>query len=399
MVAQQNRPYLSAQIYLIFGLFLLAISLSPIFFIFSAVVGIVSLSSKYHYQWIFGILFIFGMSITYASRQFGISPFDDFANIYYPQYKEIASIGVFEWYFQGFSEFSISSLEVGLPLLFSFFAIFDTSISSNTLIFLLTLIGGLFYLYWLIKYVLPNLPRRKSNLALLLSLGLFSFGLCSQLTRQMLSIPFFLMAISDKSLARSTFFLVIGTSFHLITLPLYLFTKCLKFLPKLTTFFSILFGLIIFFYGNAIAAGILGIDVGIFDKLLYYASGNTDAADFSYRYLVLPISWIFLCLVSIKKKKVIPNNFFILMGFFYICFLIFPLLSFRITLVISAALMGLLIFYALMSLNNHKLQVILATSLVTINQLRRWIIYDYESGMSLWYDYAQVGVHPFYYLF
>jgi hypothetical protein len=171
LVAQQNRSYLSAQIYLIFGLFLLAISLSPIFFIFSAVVGIVSLSPRYHYQWIFGILFIFGMSITYASRQVGISPFDDFANIYYPQYQEIASIGVFESHFQGFNEFSISSLEVGLPILFSFFAIFDTSISSNNLIFLLTLIGGLFYLYWLIKYVSPNLPRKKLNLALLLSLG------------------------------------------------------------------------------------------------------------------------------------------------------------------------------------------------------------------------------------
>ena len=399
MVIDNGDRFVLYKTFILLGLFVLGISLSPIFLVVAAIIGMVCLSARWHYQWIMGILFIIGMSLIYASRQVGISPFDDFSNIYYPQYLEIASQGVFQAHFQRFSEFSISSVEIGLPLLFGLLAFFDSSMSANILILFLTFLGGLFYLYWVITYVSPNLPRGKSNIALLLSLGLFSFGLCSQLTRQMLSIPFFLMAISDKNIARSISFLIVGSLFHIITIPLYLFAKCLEFLPKFTIVFSVVFGCIIFFYGNSIAAGILGIDVGVFDKLLYYASGNMDASDFSYRYLALPISWVLLCLFSIKRNIVISNYFFFLMAFFYACFLVFPLLSFRITLVVSGALMGLLIFYALMSLNNQRLQVYLALSIVMINQSRRWIFYDHESGMSLWNTYAQIGIHPFYYLF
>lgn len=399
MVIDNGDRFVLFKTFILLGLFVLGISLSPIFLVVTAIIGMVCLSARRHYQWVMGILFIIGMSLIYASRQVGISPFDDFSNIYYPQYLEIASEGIFQAHFQRFSEFSISSIEIGLPLLFGVFTIFDSSMSANTLILFLTFLAGLFYLYWLITYVSPNLPRGKSNIALLLSLGLFSFGLCSQLTRQMLSIPFFLMAISDKNIARSIVFLIVGSLFHIITIPLYLFAKCLEFLPKLTIVFSVFFGCIILFYGNSIVAGLLGIDVGVFDKLLYYASGNKDAADFNYRYLALPISWVLLCLFSIKRNVVMPNSFFFLMAFFYVCFLVFPLLSFRITLVVSGALMGLLIFYALMSLNNQRIQVCLALSIVMINQSRRWISYDHESGMSLWNTYAQIGIHPFYYFF
>ena len=398
MVTEHSDKFLLNQAYIVLALVFLGISMSPIYFIFTAMVGLVCLSARRHYQWIFGILFIMGMSITYASRQLGLSPFDDFANVYYPLYQEIASVGIFQVLFERWSEFSISSLEVGLPLLFGTFAIFDTDMSASILILLLTFLGGLFYLYWVITYVLPNVPRRKSNIALLLSLGLFSFGLCSQLTRQMISIPFFLMAISDKSTARSLCFLIVSTLFHLITIPLYLFVKCLKFYPKNTILISIFFGCILFLYGKSIAAGIFGMDVGVFDKILYYTSGNMDASDFSYRYLALPIAWLFFLLCGARYNSVIPNDFVFLMAFFYVCFLSFPLLSFRLTLVVSAALLGPLIFFSLMRLKDHRLQVCLALFVVTANQLRRFIFYDTNGGMSLWDTYAQIG-HPFYYLY
>ncbi len=399
MVAEHNSEHLPNKAYvIILGLFVLGISTSPIYLVFTATGGLLCLSARRHYQWILGILFIMGMSITYSSRSVGLSAFDDFANVYYPLYQRVASVGLFQVLTERWNAFSISNIEVGLPILFGIFAIFSTEMSAKIVILLLTFLGGVFYLYWVITYLLPNVPRRKSNIALLLSLGLFSFGLCSQLARQMLSIPFFLAAISDRSSARSLFFLIIGTQFHLITVPLYLFFKCLKILPKITIFVSIFFGCILFMYGKAIAASILGVEVGILDKLLYYTSGNMDASDFSYRYLALPIAWSLFLLVGAKYNTILPTALVFLMAFFYGCFLMFPLLSFRLTLFVSAALLGPLIFFALMRLKNHTHQVYIALLIVTANQLRRFVFYDTDGEMSLWGSHAQFG-QPFYYFY
>ena len=106
------------------------------------------------------------------------------------------------------------------------------------------------------------------------------------------------------------------------------------------------FGVSAFYLSGIILQAVLGLDVGAFDKLQYYASGNTDAANFSAEMMVLPFIWVCLLVVGSAMIQLF-QNLVLAMAFLYVCLLSFPLLSFRLTLLASAALMGLMLYLLL----------------------------------------------------
>ena len=162
-------------------------TLTPLVLLFLSVVGLFVLPPTRIWQYLCGCAFILGMSIVYGSRGFGISPFDDFANVYYPLYLDISSVGLWAAHSARFDGFSISSFEFGFPLLLFFLSLIETNAPSHVLIWAVTFFGGCAYLFWLVNYAAKAVPKKHSNILLLLSLGFFAFGLCSQLTRQMFS--------------------------------------------------------------------------------------------------------------------------------------------------------------------------------------------------------------------
>jgi len=374
-------------------------TLTPLVPLFVAALGFFVLPAARIWQYLCGYTFILGMSIVYGSRGFGISPFDDFANVYFPLYLDISSLGLYTAHFARFDGFSISSLEFGFPLQLFFLSLIEPNAPSFLLIWLVTFFGGGAYLFWLINYAIKTVPKHHANILIFISLGFFSFGLCSQLTRQMFSIPFLLIAISERSIRRSLIALFLGGVFHIAVFPVYFLALALRKLPNTAVLSVCIFGGAVYYLSDVILQNLLGLDVGVIDKLSYYTSGNADAATFSTDLIILPIIWLCLLLFGKRNDSVVPRNLVVTMAVLYISFLSFPLFSFRLTLVVSAALMGPMLYLVLSRLKPYSALAGLSALAVCANQLRRWVLYDSESGMGLWVAYPQADIVPLYFLF
>lgn len=390
----QNR-----RIFAFFAVTAILTTLTPLVPLFVAALGFFVLPATRIWQYLCGYTFIFGMSIVYASRGFGISPFDDFANVYYPLYLDISSVGLYAAHFARFDGFSISSLEFGFPLLLFFLSLIEPEAPSSALVWVVTFLGGGAYLFWLITYVVKAVPKDHANILIVLSLGFFAFGLCSQLTRQMFSLPFLLIAISERSLKRSLTALFVGGAFHIAVFPVYFLALSVRKFPIITVVSVCISGGLIYHLSDILLHSLLGLDVGAFDKLSYYTSGNLDAASFSAELITLPIIWMCLLIMGKRNDLVVPANLVVTMAVIYISLLNIPLLSFRLTLVVSAALMGPMLYLLLARLRPHSVLVSLSVLAVCANQFRRWVLYDTESGMGLWVAYPQADIFPLYFVF
>lgn len=342
-------------------------------------------------------LFALSLSLVYGSRQFAGSAFDDFANIYYPSYLRILETQSLVVGAES-DDLQISSFEIGLPLLFRALSLLPVRLSPNLLIFIVTLLCSLTYVWWLERYFLVAVPPAKRAAAGLLCMALFSFGLCSQTTRQMFSVPLLLAALWEPSWRRRLPMLAAATLFHLSALPIFAIAIAIRTMPKVTVPAALLGCAFLIGAGESMLSNIVGIDVGALDKLRYYTEENRDAEGYDATFI--PIVVVCVGLAYLARRFDDGQLFRLVLVFAAVFFALLPLplASFRLTLFLTTALVGPLFCLALADRLSVGQFGALALLLTLAQLLRRIAFADETSGMGLWHVFRQFEPIPFDYL-
>lgn len=345
-----------------------------------------------------GALIAVSLSLCYASRRIGGSPYDDFYNSYYPAFLAIKNGTLRQSFLDRFVTFEFSDAEIGLPLLFGAIGSIPVEVSGSLLIFILTGACSALYLTWLLKYFLPEIPSGYRPAAALLCMSLFSYGLCSQTARQMLSIPLLLMAIWERRPGVALLLAGLGSIFHVSAMIVWIVAIVLR--NKFGIGFAVLLlGLIATYFNfDWIMASIAsGTDFGI-DKLLYYTSGNEDAFGFDAQFV--PI-FIFVTVGAFLMRRYRAGEIsrvllFAVAAFFLL--LPLPLASFRLTLFVSAALLGPIVCLVLTPRLSSSMFAAICAAMSLFMIGRRVFIVDSSSGMELWHQFSAIESAPFAYL-
>lgn len=342
---------------------------------------------------------VFSMAVMYASRQVGGSPFDDFWNFYYPAYLDAKSTASAEFLTRPFDVFQLSSLEVAFPSLLALLALLPGILSPSLLILVITAgIGGL-YAWWLLRYFLPGLPQSHRTAAALFCIVFFSFGLCSQTVRQMLSIPLLLAAVWERRLGKSAALAVIATASHLSAAPIWAFAILFRFTGYRTLVLAVVPLLYMLTKGAGLADSLIGLDPGTIDKLRYYTENNDDAQGYDSGFipLILLVAAGSLFVVKFRNGELSRLLLFFCLLFFAL--LPLPLASFRATLFITAALLAPVACLALVWRIPSTAFTLLCGVLTFSMLARRVVVVDDTSGMALWYLFSPVETLPFQYVF
>ena len=341
---------------------------------------------------------VFAMATTYASRLVGVSPFDDFSNIYYPSYLAAKHTPLTESILLQFEPFRLSSLEVVFPALLSVLSLLPATLAPSALIFLFTAGIGSLYVWWLCSFFLPTLPRSHRTAAALLCIVFFSFGLCSQTVRQMLSVPLLLAAIWERSLGKSSAYALIATTCHLSAAPIWALCVLFRFTGYRMLMLAALPMIILLVKGSGLAESLIGLDPGIIDKLSYYTEGNLDAAGYDRGFipLVLVVAIGSLSVVAYRNGELSRLLLFFCLLFFAL--LPLPLASFRVTLFITSALLAPLASLALSRRIDASIFALLCAVLTAAMIARRVLLSDDASEMGLWHLFKPLEVLPFQYV-
>jgi len=341
---------------------------------------------------------VFAMATTYASRLVGVSPFDDFSNIYYPSYLAAKHTPLAESILHQLEPFRLSSLEVLFPALLWVLSLLPGTLAPSALIFLLTAGIGSLYVWWICSYLLPTLPRSHRTASALLCTIFFSFGLCSQTVRQMLSVPLLLAAIWERSLGKSSAYALIATTCHLSAAPTWALSILFRFTGNRTFMLAALPLVILLVQGPGLAESLIGLDPGMLDKLSYYTEGNLDAAGFDRGFipLVLAVAIGSLSVVGYRNGELTRLLLFFCLLFFAL--LPLPLASFRVTLFITSALLAPIACLALSRRTAASTFALMCAALTAAMIARRVLLSDSASDMGLWHLFKPLEVLPFQYV-
>ncbi len=341
---------------------------------------------------------VFAMATTYASRRVGISPFDDFSNVYYPSYLNAKVKSLAESIVPPFEAFALSDLEVVFPALLGVLALLPGTLTPSVIIFLLTAGIGTLYVWWLCRYFLPTLPRSHQAASALLCIVFFSFGLCSQTVRQMLSIPLLLAAIWERSLGKSATYALIASACHLSAAPIWAVCVPFRFTGYRTLILAAIPLVILLVQGPGLAENLIGLDPGTLDKLSYYTSGNQDAAGFDRNFIPLVLLIVIGSLAAVGYRNGELSRILLFFCLLFFALLPLPLASFRATLFITSALLAPLACLALSRRIAASIFAALCAVLTAAMMARRVLLTDDTSEMGLWHLFEPVEVFPFQYV-
>ena len=356
-----------------------------------------SVFAKFGVTW----LITLSLSLVYASREVSRGGFDDFGNVYYYRYLEIqsnSSIGLSSKFAQ---DGNISKFEVLYDVLLYVIAQYPVKLGPNALILLTTLFIGTLYQVWCFKYFSKAFPDQIRSRVICCCLVLFSFGLCSQTARQMLSIPFLLMTIWEGRFLWKALFLILASASHSSAFLVYLVYRFFKQFPRVGFILGVSCAVIFSGSGMEIIQQYIesGGDDAV-DKAQYYASGDAQQhAAINFKYVWIPI---FLFLITTLRGKQVGADLKSLAAVGLIVYIILinvPLASYRATLFLTAALVGPIMVISnlqikWLGLGNFWLPNLLSFVMVA---KRAFSGHDGEP-MALWYKYELIGVTPFYYL-
>ncbi len=375
-----------------------ATPLAPFAFAWLALLFCQRLGSRTTAALLLGI--VFSMASAYASRRVGASPFDDFSNNYYPYYLDAKLTPFAEWILLPFEPFRLSALEVVFPAILGVLALLPGTLAPSAIIFLFTAGIGSLYVWWLCRYFLPTLPQSHQTASALLCIVFFSFGLCSQTVRQMLSIPLLLAAIWERSLMKSTAYALIATACHLSAAPTWMICILFRFTGYRTLTLAALPLFFLLVKGSGLAESLIGLDPGTLDKLSYYTLDNQDAAGFDQNFipLVLLVAIGSLAVVGYRDGEL--SRILLFFCLLFLALLPLPLAPFRVTLFITSALLAPL---ACLALSHRRISAstftVLCAVLTAAMVARRTILSDDASQMGLWHLFSPVEVFPFRYVF
>jgi len=351
------------------------------------------------YRILFGILISLSWGLILGSREIFLSSSDDFTQ-YYTVYQQISDGNLEALFIYG------GGYELGLPLVFLFITeISSQIIQPHTLLFLDGVFCSLIFLAWLEYYGLKEVDEEKKGLCSAYTWVLCSFFMASQTIRQFISCLFLLISIFEINKKKKILFLALATIFHLSAIIIYLiiyFVK--KYKIKATIFIILLSSISVYLFesisNNETIKNFLG-----GEKLTYYenfSNGFTDADLGILKLLVLPAILLLISAMVINSKLIkfrmldIKDWTLLYLTFFllHIIFLPIPLLSLRLTMIISNILLGWIIFNIL---NEHY--KILYSSILIIIIWRVSILFDSnpDNMMRYWSLYNSFSFYPGYY--
>ena len=379
---------------LAFGI-LYIFSLSPVLLIIACLAYFsLSRNNNLIIQFIFSLLLLYSFSLIYSSREVGFF-LDDFSNQYYPWYIYAKNNSFSEYFItypfkEGFSFY----IEFGFNIFIFLLSKLPFYFNINELIFIVTFFTSGIFFIWLRLALVPKVPEKYKNLALMVGLVFFSYGLASQLTRQMLSSVFLLFYLFPIHEKRNILYLILSTTFHftgIVVAAIYFYIKITRLWGLLVLLGTValfqIFGFIIFSI----------IDLPFlqnFDKLDFYRSESQNilTTDFSTLYLTF-----ILCFAAFFTKEYWNHNlFFLSMAFvlLYILLLPLPLASFRITLLLTTCLFGPIIILFLIENFDETLARIGALFISCIWVIRRLPILE-SSNFSAWTAFDLIYFIPF----
>lgn len=369
---------------------------SPLFawFGLSLVLGTLCQNAPAFIRRVLGLLLIIFIATVVASRQFGVSPSDDFAGSYYPVFIQIAHgnrDALFE-YGQG--------IEVGLPFLWLLISFFQPDISSTGLIFLTTFMSmGIFWV-WLEVYGLEGIDNQNRATVIAIVLLMCSFFLSSQLVRQFFSSVILLFAISGKNLSTRIIFLIIASFFHLTAFPIYIFFHLAK-RPRLAFFLFVPIGILFVLGWRKFVDFVLAHQYFPgFEKALYVLTNSESFTDLdlsSGRYLVIVCLLIVFALLYEKSRdetRTQWRSILLTTAFLYGIFLVIPQFSLRSTLLISQILIGWLLVQALPSTSWLFIRIFFVVILI---KKMLSLIAPPTDGMGFWGQFHYWGIYPGYF--
>jgi hypothetical protein len=341
---------------------------------------------------------VFAMATTYASRRFGMSPFDDFSNVYYPSYLNAKVTSLAESILPPFEAFGLSALEVVFPAILGVLGLLPGTLTPSAMIFLITAGIGSLYVWWLSRFFLPTLPRSHQAASALLCIIFFSFGLCSQTVRQMLSIPLLLAAIWERNLGRSATYAVIASACHLSAAPIWAVCALFRFTGYRMLMLASMPLVILLVQGPGLAESLIGLDPGTLDKLSYYTAGNQDAAGFDRNFIPLVLLVVIGSLAAVGYRNGELSRILLFFCLLFFALLPLPLASFRATLFITSSLLAPLACLALSRRIAASTFAVLCAALSAAMIAKRVLLTDDTSEMGLWHLFEPVEVFPFQYV-
>lgn len=380
---------------------LVLIAFSPLLSWMVLVLTSIFWSPPYHrIRRVLGLSIVLCGSLCYASRETSGLTNDDFYYTYYPLYLIIEQDGLSAFLNQRYLEYGatigVSIVELGFYVWLWGISLVFGKISIAMLIFLTTFVVALVYWFWLETYFLPEFRPARRTTVMALCLTLFSYGLCSQLSRQMFSIPFILMAIWDKRMIWGTFWLLVGALFHLTALPLVCFGWAVRRWPGICLGGLVGLLAVLFFWSPTLKT--FGTVVA-FDKIDYYSNPVSDeVAGFDSRYLLVALSTSVLGCLAIANRRFMLGHLLIASTLLYILLLPLPLASYRTTLFVTTALLGPALACGLVDRVGRRLFASICLGVALAMVARRAQLHEDGVGMSLWHKFPRADVVPFYYV-
>ena len=346
------------------------------------------------------ILFSISFALIICSRSYALRETDDFAN-YYDDYINIALNSA--TFSQILKEYSLG-LEFGLPLLFYILSVIFPILTPAQLLFFLSFFVSLLFSFWLIKYGCIEFEKTNdTGFIIALSLTLFSLSIGSQLIRQGFSSVILLYALSLNRIDARYGLLLVSTAFHLTAFPLFVIIRLLIrygwkahiALTPLVFFAFLSFNLVLTAFQD-------------FPKFAYYAGtelGEISDTDIgTLKWLLIGVLFSALgvftsrkIFISIDKKALggLPFVFFFVILF--ICFMQYPLLPTRITMLFSLILLG---YFTAIFVLKSRLYFLKPLSLFSLLFFKLYTFFPDPTSDDrfLWSNYDWIGIMPGYYL-
>lgn len=307
---------------------------SPLIAFYASVFLLLAFSlslSRKAVSWV-GYVCAYSGSVIVSSRAtFGAS--DDFSS-YYDAYLLI---------FNG--DFSAGSnlfgAELGLPIYYYLLSCFGKS-NQIFVLFAVALLSSSLFVLWLDKFGSLIFPPARYGTLMAISLLFFNFASATQVTRQMISLPFVLFAISVTGW-RTIVWLIFAGLFHQSTLLIFLLFKMVERLGWYMAAMAIIFGIFFSLFFNQIIEIALSFDsnlISLFSKFAFYQ----DNYDQNMQVNLSGLKFVAIgCIAALLSAKFMPRGWgelILSVGVIYILLLPFPLVPFRTFLIFVAVISG-----------------------------------------------------------
>ena len=283
-----------------------------------------------------GIVTVLSGASIWASRTFGESLSDDFA-----QYYEIyGRINNHEW-----TSGVIPGYEFALPAFLKLISLVFPNLTPNGLMFVVTTTAGLILLAYLERFGLDEFPREKKGYGVAMVFLFFSFVMVTQLTRQMLSSVLLVYLFFVVRPAWTCASLMAASATHITAVAVHAVVRTLQGTYMVLVFVMAAILMARFVDVESVASAVIGYDIPRLGYYLVGAESSGNIATLAIVVLVAVAGALSLLALKASKQRITTQEkraMMILVGVIavYLLTLNVTLLPFRLFLIIHAVMAG-----------------------------------------------------------